>query len=576
LLSVVGVLAPAGLAQIKTNTYIQRNLVSDIPGFADVTDPNLVNPWGLSTSATSPFWASDAGKGVSTLYNGSGAITAVVAAIPGPGGSAKSTPTGQVNNSNTTSFLLANGRAASFIFVTEEGTLSGWNTGANATLFVDNSSKGAVYTGLAIGVAAAGPQLYAANFRSGAIDVFDAKWAPTQSTGSFVDPTLPAGYAPYNIWNLGGTLYVTYAKQNAAKNDIVPGAGNGFVSAFNLEGVFQRRIVSGGALNAPWGIAIAPANFGAFGGALLVGNFADGKINAYDLPTGGALGTLQDINGKTIVIDGLWALLVGNGRNGGDQNTLYFTAGIQGEQHGLLGSLAPPAAVISVVNAASYAVGSIAPGEIVLINGQTVGPSPQANGRVPSSGAVDFTVGNTTVTFNGVPAGILYASASATAAIVPYDVAGSPTATVGVSVKGVPVSAQLVRVAGTAPGLFTLDTTGKGQATAINADGKVNGTAAPADAGSKITLYATGEGAVAPPIKAGNITDAKRAPQATILATIGGVPATVNSAGSAVGSVAGLMVVEVVVPPGLASGPQPVVITADGVPSQAGVTIVVK
>jgi uncharacterized protein (TIGR03118 family) len=211
----------------KPNVYVQHNLVSDIPGMADVTDPNLVDPWGVSTSATSPFWVSDAGKSRSTLYNGSGAITAVVVSIPaGAKGTPNSSPSGQVNN-NTTAFLLANGTKASFIFATEDGTISAWNGGTASTVMVDNSGAGAVYEGLAIGTSANGATLYAANFKTGNIDVFDGKFAPATLAGNFTDPTLPAGFAPFNIWNLNGTLYVMYAQQNAAKTRNTAGAGLG-------------------------------------------------------------------------------------------------------------------------------------------------------------------------------------------------------------------------------------------------------------------------------------------------------------------------------------------------------------
>ncbi len=344
----------------KPNVYVQHNLVSDIPGMADVTDPNLVDPWGISTSATSPFWVSDAGKSRSTLYNGAGAITAVVVSIPaGAKGPASSSPSGQVNN-NTTAFILANGTKASFIFATEDGTISAWNGGTVSTVMVDNSGAGAVYEGLAIGTSANGATLYAANFKTGNIDVFDGKFAPATLAGNFKDPNLPAGYAPFNIWNLGGKLYVMYAQQNSAKTRPTNGAGLGYVSTFDLNGNFLKRAASAGPLNAPWGVAIAPANWGAFGGALLVGNFGDGTINAFDQTSGNALGALQDASGKTLVNSGLWALIFGNGGSGGDVNTLYFAAGIQNETHGLLGAIAPPTQILSVVNAASGATGPVA------------------------------------------------------------------------------------------------------------------------------------------------------------------------------------------------------------------------
>ncbi|MEP6963480.1 MAG: TIGR03118 family protein, partial [Acidobacteriota bacterium] len=246
------------------NTYLQHNLVSDIPGLADVTDTNLVDPWGISMSAASPFWISNAGKGNTTLYNGAGSITALVVTIP-PGfkGPARGAPTGQVNNGSTV-FLLPSGVRSSFIFATEDGTISAWQTGATATVMVDNSPSGAVYEGLTSGTSAAGPVLYAANFNTGNIDVFGGTWAPVTLAGNFKDPTLPAGFAPFNIMNLKGSLYVMYAKQNDLKKRDVAGAGNGFVSVFDLNGNFVKRLISNDVLNSPWGAAIAPVTWEAF------------------------------------------------------------------------------------------------------------------------------------------------------------------------------------------------------------------------------------------------------------------------------------------------------------------------
>jgi uncharacterized protein (TIGR03118 family) len=208
---------------------------------------------------------------------------------------------------------------------------------------LDNSASGAVYKGLAIGANSSGDFLYAANFAQGRIDVFDGTFAPTSLAGSFTDPNLPSGYAPFNIQNLGGSLFVTYAVKIG--NDDIPGVGNGIVDVFDLNGNLSRRLISNGVLNSPWGLALAPPDFGEFSNALLVGNFGDGKINAFDPnapdPTNALLGTLSDSNGNPIVIDGLWGLIFGNGGNGGDKNLLYFTAGADGETHGLFGSLSP-------------------------------------------------------------------------------------------------------------------------------------------------------------------------------------------------------------------------------------------
>jgi uncharacterized protein (TIGR03118 family) len=338
------------------NGYIQHNLVSDIPGLADQTDPNLVNPWGLVSSPASPLWISNNHSGNTTVYTGSGqpfpATNPLTVQIPAPvGGDLKSAPTGQVFNA-TSEFVLAGGLPATFLFASEEGTISGWNTsaGLTAVTMVDNSASGAIYKGLALGSNSLGALLYAANFHAGTIDVFNGNFSPVTLDGLFVDPNLPPGFAPLNIQAIGKYLYVTYALQDDDQHDDVPGPGNGFVNVFDFDGNLIQRAVSQGNLNSPWGIAVAPAQFGEFSNALLIGNFGDGTINAYDPANGAYLGTLQNSTGTAITIPGLWALLVGNGALGGDANTVYFTAGIAGagkiEDHGLLGSIqaAPPAA----------------------------------------------------------------------------------------------------------------------------------------------------------------------------------------------------------------------------------------
>jgi uncharacterized protein (TIGR03118 family) len=327
-------LAAGGLPQLATAGYIQTNLVSDIPGLAGTVDPNLQNPWGLASSATSPFWISDNGANVSTLYNATGGIVPLVVTVP-------AAPTGVVFNT-TASFLLTNGNGAkaSFIFDTENGTIAAWNTGTTA--LTEATTPNAVYKGLTIGNNGTGDFLFAANFRSGNIDVFNSSFASTTLPGGFIDPTLPAGYAPFNIENLGGFLYVTYALQDAAMHDDVAGPGNGYVDEFDMNGNLIRRFASAGTLDSPWGLALAPANFGAFSNDLLVGNFGDGRINAFNPTTGAFLGQLTDLNGNPIDIDGLWALKTHSGVNGFDANSIYFTAGLNGEVDGLFGRLSTP------------------------------------------------------------------------------------------------------------------------------------------------------------------------------------------------------------------------------------------
>lgn len=327
----------AGAAGDSLNGYVQTNLVSDLPGVALHQDADLVNPWGIVAGPSTPFWINDNGAGLSTLYNGSGAKLGLIVTVPGPmGSSGPSAPTGIVFNSST-SF-----GGARFIFDTEEGTLSAWNSGTSAVLKA-TSPSGSVYKGLAIGNNGSADFLYAANFGLGRVDVFDSNFHSATLSGGFQDPALPAGYAPFDIQNLGGKLYVTYALQDAAKMDDVAGPGHGFVDVFDLNGHFVKRLASQGALNSPWGLTVAPSGFGEFSGDLLVGNFGNGMIDAFDSNTGNFLGTLDDPNGTPLMIDGLWGLRFGNGTQGEGVNTLYFTAGIAGpdqiEDHGLFGSL---------------------------------------------------------------------------------------------------------------------------------------------------------------------------------------------------------------------------------------------
>ena len=328
-------------------TYLQHNLVSDLPALADRVDSNLVNPWGIAFGPTTPFWIADNHAGVSSVYDGNGVQTRTAVAIPGPAGSAApGAPTGIVFNA-TTDFALTPGQPAKYLFATEDGTIAGWNSGTAAVLKVDLSALGTVYKGLALGNNGGKNYLYAANFSAGRVDVFDANFAPVALAGSFTDPNLPAGFAPFNIQNVVGQLYVTYALQDATHHDDVSGPGNGFVNVFDTSGQLLQRFASRGPFNSPWAVVLAPAGFGGFGGALLVGNFGDGRINAFNPATGAWLGTIQDASGAALSIQGLWGLTFGNGAQGGDTHTLYFTAGIAGsgsvEDHGLFGSLTPTA-----------------------------------------------------------------------------------------------------------------------------------------------------------------------------------------------------------------------------------------
>lgn len=331
--------APSARAQ---GTFTVNNLVANRVGYgAAVIDPNLVNPWGMSSTGTSPWWSSNNGTGTTTLYNGAGVKQALTVTIPLPGGGTSS-PTGQLANLTAADFALPTGGKSTFIFATQDGTIAGWNgaQGTTAVTKVDRSGVGAVYTGLASGSSGGSNFLYAADFNNNRIDVFNGTFGLTSLAGSFVDPGLPAGYSPFNIQNLGGQLYVEYALQDPLDHTTeLHGAGLGFVSVFDTSGNFVKRLASGGLLDAPWGVALAPSNFGNFSNALLVGQFGSGNILAYNPTTNAFLGALTDAGGTPITIDGLWGLSFGNGANAGAKNSLYYTAGPNNETDGVFGQL---------------------------------------------------------------------------------------------------------------------------------------------------------------------------------------------------------------------------------------------
>jgi uncharacterized protein (TIGR03118 family) len=323
--------------------YVQTNLVSDVAGWAAVQDPNLVNAWGIDFSAGSPVWVADNGTGLSTLYTGTGSIVPLVVTIPAPSADATSAPTGLAFNGTGEFVVKAHDLSGSafFIFDTEDGTISGWNPTVdlhNAIIAVNNSEKGAIYKGLAIGTTDHGSFIYATNFHSGWLEMYDSsfKWVK-----NFTDTDLPHGYAPFGARVLNGKLYVTFALQDEDAEDDVAGPGHGFVDIFDLDGNKIKRLISHGELNSPWGLAIAPADFGKFSGDLLVGNFGNGHINAFNPWTGGARGHMLRPNGHTLEIDGLWGLHFGNGAAAGPANTLLFTAGPDDESHGLFGKIEP-------------------------------------------------------------------------------------------------------------------------------------------------------------------------------------------------------------------------------------------
>lgn len=327
------------------NRYQQTNLVSDGTIAAAFTDPNLVNAWGVAFNPFGFVWVADNGTGRSTLYDGSGKPQSLVVRIPSgdnvydpPG-----TPTGIVYNGSNTDFTITVGAAkgpARFIFVTEDGIVAGWAPAVNGTdALFRLQTPGAVYKGVAIAGNGSGNFLYAADFFNGRIDVFDSSFNPIDTTGRFVDPALPPNFAPFNITSIQGDLYVTYAFRKPGDDDETAGPGLGIVDVFNADGQLIRRVATRGKLNAPWGVALAPASFGRFADRLLVGNFGDGTINAYDAHDGSFKGQLRDPSAKPIRIDGLWGLAFGNGVLGQLTSNLYFTAGPVDESRGLYGAI---------------------------------------------------------------------------------------------------------------------------------------------------------------------------------------------------------------------------------------------
>ena len=314
-----------------SNAFQQTNLVSDQAGKANHTDSQLVNPWGIAFIPGAPFWVADNNSGVSTIYDANGVKAGLVVTIPAFGGSGTGTPTGIVAN-NSVKF-----DGYTFIFCTEDGSIVGWKSGTTGIFLANQPS--AVYKGLALITNGSGSFLLATNFLAGTVDVYDTNFQLTSLPGNFTDPNAPAGYAPFGIHVVGGLVYVTYAKQDASKRDPVLGKGLGFVDVFDLNGSLVKRFATGGALNAPWGTVLAPSSgFGAFSGALLVGNFGVGQIIAYNATTGKSLGMMKDATGKAIKNAGLWDMVYGAGGTG-SPTTLYIAAGIKNETHGLFAAI---------------------------------------------------------------------------------------------------------------------------------------------------------------------------------------------------------------------------------------------
>lgn len=581
-LTVVGA-SPVAAQVTNSNTFLVHNLVSDLPALADHQDANLINPWGNGFGA-SPFWVGNNKTGTSTLYDGTGTATALVVTIPAAAGATSPGPvTGVIFNSfssNTAAFAVAAGKPASFLFCSEDGVISGWNSSVDATharVMFDNSKTGAVYKGCALGGNTTTPLLFAANFNSGAVDVFDAGMNLLADPKAFANPAVPTGFAPFNVATLSGSVYVAYAKQNSAKHDDVGGVGNGYVAVFDLFGTPIANLIAQGPLNSPWGMAIAPATFGPFGGALLVGNFGDGKLSAFSLTGGKLLGTLNDAKGAPISIQGLWSLNFGSGARSEDPGTLYFTAGIGGgpnndpvESHGLLGSIQAVPLFLStgIQSAASFLSGPIASNEWVTILGSGLGAK---------TGSWQFTgtqlpvqLNGVSVTVNNEAAPISFVGNTQINFLVPADIQAGTTAQVQITNNGLVSASIPVAVQAMAPGFFIIGTNATTTAryiAATHANGSLIGPpatitgATPAQPGETIVLYGEGFGPASSPIPNGVAITAPLTLPVPPLISIDGIAANVVFAGL---TGTGLYQFNVVVPKGVQAGRDDLVIALIG------------
>lgn len=542
------------------NNYLVHSLVADLPSQADRVDVNLVNPWGIAASPTGPFWVGNNHTGTSTVYDTSGAPHSLIVSIPSDSPTTPGAVTGVIFNGGS-SFPVATGAAAVFLFCTEDGTIAGWNASVdanNARILLDESASHAVYKGCALGGTTDAPLLYAADFRNGKIAVWDANFQAVASpAGSFQDGQVPGGFAPFNIQNIGGKLYVTYARQDAEKQDDVAGLGNGYISVFDMSGTLLAHLSSQGPLNSPWGMVIAPTGFGDFGGALLVGNFGDGKIHAFSPTDGTLLGTLDDVNGNAVVIPGLWALLFGNGAAGGDRATLYFTAGSPGpngeavESHGAFGSIqaAPSFPNNGLANGASFST-TLAPNSWGTIIGGGLSATTRAwlssdfvNNQLPSQ------LNGVSVTINGEPAYVSYISPTQINFLIPSDLAPGPIQ-VATQNNGLLSGAVDATLSPAAPSFFLLS---GNYIAATHADGSLTGppalisglTTTPVVPGETVVLYGNGFGATNPAVTNGQLVTTPLNLSALPTLTIGGLPATVTFAGL---SATGLYQINAIVP----------------------------
>jgi uncharacterized protein (TIGR03118 family) len=413
------------MATAPLNSYQQTNLISDQAGVAPIQDSHLTNAWGLAAAPGDNFLIGDNGSGVASVYSGDvlhSPLTKALADISVPGGHVTAVA---VNQTGAFSISDGNGHSApaTYLFATEDGRIAGWNAaipppGPSTTAETGITLLASDYKGIAVANNAGQNLIYAANFFSGGIDIFNTHFAPASVSGHFTDANLPVGYAPYNIENINGVLFVAYAKQDITGHDAVAGAGKGFVDAFNSNGNLLMRLSGGTALNAPWGIARAPVTFGPFGGDILVGNFGDGHIHAFNPSSGALVGTLDDSSGNAIAIDGLWGLAFGNGSTAGDLSSLYFTSGPNSEAHGLFGKLTVAPQILNQVS----------------ITGLTVHGTKTAGlftGAIRISNKSGKTVsGNINLVFDNLPPGVTILNATGKTA------SGVPFLTIPTSIRG--------------------------------------------------------------------------------------------------------------------------------------------
>jgi uncharacterized protein (TIGR03118 family) len=566
------------------NAYVVRNLASDIPDLADYTDPNLKGAWGISESTTSPFWISDAATGLSTLYTSTGSVIPLVVTIPpSKGGASAGTPTGTVYNSAAPGFAVATGDPASFLFATLDGTISGWNSTANhaaAIAMVDNSGSGAIYTGLAMGANGSNTYLYAANLASGTIDVFDSNFAAVTLPNAFQDSQIPSGYAPFNVQYLAGNLYVTYGLQNSGKNFVTPGAGNGYVDIYSTAGTLMQHFIAGGNLNAPWGIAIAPASFGDFANDVLVANFGDGTINAYNPTTGAWIATVNDVYGTPIVVPNIWALQQGNGGSGGDANAIYFTAGLPGPDngpHGLLGRLqaSPVVTPANVLNGASFQPAIAANTWVTITGANLAGTTREWDSDDIVNNALPIDIDNVSVSVNGVWAYVEYVSPTQLNILLPV---GTPTGSVALETyhSGLTETAVTVQVQDAAPAFF-MQSDGK-HVVAFHGDGTLIGPATtagatPAAPGETVVLYGTGFGPTSPAAPEGKVITTPLPLVTTPTISFNNVAGQVQYSSL---TYAGLVQINVTLPASAPSGDVPVVAQVGSDMSPATAVIAVQ